>query len=344
MPRIVIDLKDERPIWAVPDWTIDAIREALPADWEIEVVDAPVDGKADGGGGSEASISAIRGAEIYVGFGISPPLFAAATAPPAALRWVHSAAAGVGSSLFPAMRDSDIVLTNSAGVHAPPMAEWAIAVILYFARGLDFALRAQARSRWDKAPFEDESTPVREISGATLGIVGLGGIGREIATRASALGMRVIGTRRTPGEPPPGVDRVSGPESLPDLLEESDFIVIAVPDTAATRGVIGAAELARMRPDAVLVNLARGPVVDETALIDALSSGRLRGAALDVFNEEPLPASSPLWKLPNVLITPHVSPTSRGYWKRETDLIVENLRRYLAGEEMLNVVDKVGGY
>ncbi len=342
---MVVDLKDRRPLWAVPPATITALRKVLPSDWQLTVVDAPVDGNADGGGGSPASLAAARGAEVYLGFGISPPIFAAAAkGPQGRLRWVHSAAAGVGSALFPAMRRSEVVLTNSAGTHAPPMAEWAIATILYFARGLDFATRAQAAARWDKTPFEDPNTAVREIAGATLGIVGMGGIGREIATRAAALGMRVIGTRRTPGESPPGVDSLLGPDGLGRLLDESDYVVLAVPDTPATRGLIGSSELARMRDDAVLINLARGAVLDESALVHQLEKGRLRGAALDVFQEEPLPSESPLWGIPNVLVTPHVSPTTRGYWQRETDLILENFRRYLAGAEMLNVVDKERGY
>ena len=216
---MVVDLRDQRPLWAVPDETIAAIRDALPPDWQLSVVDEPVDGNADGGGGSAASLAAIRGAEAYLGFGISPPLFAAATeGPQSRLRWVHSAAAGVGSSLFPAMRASEVVLTNSAGIHASPMAEWAIAAILYFARGLDFAIHAQAAATWNKAPFENPNTAVREIAGATLGIVGLGGIGREIATRAAALGMRVLATRRTPGDAPAGVDRLFGPDGLDTLL------------------------------------------------------------------------------------------------------------------------------
>lgn len=345
MRRIVVDLQDQRPLWAVPHETISAIREALPADWQVSVVDAPVDGNADGGGGSPASLAAIRGAEVYLGFGISPPLFAAATeGAESRLRWVHSAAAGIGSSLFPAMRASEIVLTNSAGIHAPPMAEWAIAVILYFARGLDFAIHAQAKSTWDKAPFEDPNTAIREVAGATLGIVGLGGIGQEIATRAAALGMRVIATRRTPADPPNGVKRLFGPGGLDTLLAESDYLILAVPDTPSTRNLIGADELARMKNAAVLINLARGAVLDESALIQTLKSGHLRGAALDVFQHEPLSPDSPFWGIPNVLVTPHVSPTSRGYWKRETDLILENFRRYLSGGEMLNVVDKESGY
>jgi phosphoglycerate dehydrogenase-like enzyme len=274
---------------------------------------------------------------------VPPAIFEAATAPPhGRLRWAHSAAAGVGGSLHPAMLASDVVLTNSAGIHAPPIAETVIAMALYFARGLDFAVHAQARREWFKPPFEAADTPVRELAGLTLGVLGLGGIGVEVARRAGALGMRVLATRRTPA--PAGVELLSGEDALERLLEQSDFLVIAVPETPATRGLIGRAQLERLPPGAVLINVARGGVLDEDALVELLRAGRLRGAALDVFHHEPLPADSPLWTLPNVLVTPHVSATSTRFWRRETDLILSNLRRYLAGEPLLNRVDKAAGY
>src|SRR5690606_1309241 len=192
--------------------------------------------------------------------------------------------------------------------------------------------------------FEAADTPVREVAGTTLGLVGFGGIGREVASRARALGMEVLALRRRRAEAPQGVEVHSGPEGLAELLRRSDHLVLALPETPETRGMIGAAELAGMKEGAVLVNVARGGVLDEEALARALEGGRLRGAALDVFREEPLPPESPLWGLPNVLVTAHVSATSRGFWRRETDLIVENLRRYLAGEPLLNEVDKQAGY
>jgi phosphoglycerate dehydrogenase-like enzyme len=345
MRRLVLDVNDPRPVWAAPPWVEQQIRAALPSDWEIQTVGAPADGRGDGGAPSAEVMAAVRGAEVYVGYGIQPELFHAATAPPhGCLRWVHSAAAGVGGSLHEAMVQSEVVLTNSAGIHAAPIAETVLAMMLHFTRGLDFAVRAQAEHRWDKESFDAADTPVCEISGATMGIIGFGGIGREVARRADALGMRVLAVKRTPGETPPGVELLTGNAGLDRLLERSDVLVVAVPETPTTRGLVGARELALLPRGAILINVARGRVLDEAALIEAVRAGRLRGAALDVFEREPLSADSPLWDLPGVLITPHVSGTSRQFWRREADLIVRNIGRYLAEEPLLNAVNKQHGY
>lgn len=340
-----MNLRDARPVWTIPEWSLDAIHSAVPQDWDVVVVESDADGQGDGGGTSQEVLEAIRGAEVYLGYGFPPELLEAATSHPSRpLRWVHSGAAGVGSSLYPAMRESEIILTNSAGIHADPMAETVIAALLYFARGLDFALHGQVERRWNKPPFESVDTPVREISGASLGILGFGGIGRAVARRGNALGMRVRAWKRRPAEAPPGVELVFGDRGFTEILIESDYVVITLPETRDTRGLIGTAEMRQMRDDAVLVNVGRGALLDEAALHSVLSGGHLRGAALDVFATEPLPRESPLWGLPNVLITPHVSATTRGFWRRQTDLIVDNLRRYLTGERLRNVVDKAAGY
>lgn len=339
--RAVIDLRDARPVWALPDWAREEIRAAFPPEWEVVVVDAHSDGRGDGGGPSPEALAAMPGAEVYMGYGIPPELFRAAGD---GLRWVHSGAAGVGGALYPEMRDSRVVLTNSAGMHAEPIADTVLAMALHFARGLDFAVRAQAERRWDKEPFEATDAPVRETEELTVGVLGLGGIGRAVARRFAALGARVLATRRGGGDAPEGVELVRGDDALGRLLEASDVLVVAVPDTPETRGMLGWAELERLPRGAVLVNVARGRVLDEDALVEALRGGRLRGAALDVFAREPLPAESPLWGLSNVLLTPHVSGTSHRFWRRETGLVVENVRRYLAGEPLLNTVDKHAGY
>lgn len=343
--RIVANLRDERPVWAMPDWALDEIREGLPPGWELAVVDAPTHGRGDGGEPTPAALAAMPGAEIYLGHGFPRPLFEAARAGgESRLRWVHSGAAGIGSSLYPEMRDSDVLLTNSAGIYAAPIAETVLAMILHFARGLDVAVRAQAERRWAADLLEAEESPARELAGSTVGIVGFGGIGREVARRALALGTRVVALKRTPGEGPPGVELLVGAGALPELLREADYLVLALPGTAETRGLLDAVRLDLMRREAVIVNVGRGGVVDELALAERLRDGRLRGAALDVFETEPLPAGSPLWDLPNTLITPHVSGISRRYWRRETDLIVENIRRYIDGRPLLNLVDKHAGY
>jgi phosphoglycerate dehydrogenase-like enzyme len=338
--RIVVHLRERRPIWDAPRWALDEIRAAVPDDWECVAVSAAADGTGDGGAVPAEVLDAARGAEVYLGYGVPRDLFLAAGE---TLRWAHSAAAGVGGSLYPEMLASRVTLTNSAGVHAEPIADTVLAMMLHFARGLDWAVRAQAGRRWDKAPYETADAPVRELSEGTVGLLGLGGIGRAVARRAAALGMRVAALRRSGGEGPPGVEVLAGDGALDRLLSISDYLVVTVPRTPETEGMVGARELALLPPGAVVVNVSRGGIVDEPALVDALA-GHLRGAALDVFAREPLPAESPLWGLPNVLVLPHVSGTSHRFWRRETDLIVANLRRYLSGERLLNTVDKHAGY
>ncbi|HET7228441.1 MAG TPA: D-2-hydroxyacid dehydrogenase [Longimicrobium sp.] len=342
MPRrLVINLRDHRPVWAIPPWAVDEIRAALPEDWECVVVDADADGTGDGRGAAPEAVEAARGAEVYLGWGVPREVFAAAGR---ALRWAHSASAGVGGVLYPAMVASDVILTNSAGTHAEPIADTVLAMILHFARGFDYAVRAQAERRWDKGPWVAADAPVRELAESTVGLIGLGGIARAVARRAVALGMRVVATRRSSTDGPAGVEVLAGEGALGRLLSVSHFLVVAVPRTGETEGMIGAAELARLPAGAVVINVSRGDVIDEDALIAALGEGRLRGAGLDVFQREPLPPQSALWTLPNTLVLPHVSGTSHGFWRRETDLVLGNVRRYLAGEPLLNTVDKQAGY
>lgn len=341
--RVVLNMRDDRPVWAPPADLADTLRAELPAGWELVEVQALVSGRGDGGGVSDEAMAAVRGAEVYLGLGLPRPLLQAALKPPARLRWVHTGAAGVASLLHPELVEHDVVLTNSAGIHAEPMAESVLAMLLHFARGLDHAVSAQRRREWGAAAFEDPGSGVFELAGATLGIIGYGGIGRAVARRARALGMNVLAVRRRPGDDPDATI-LHGDAALDRLLAGSDVVVLTVPSTSETRGLLDAARMARMRPGAILVNVARGDVVDEAALVDALRSGRLRGAGLDVFVEEPLPTSSPLWEMPNVLIAPHVSGTSNRFWERQAELIRENLRRYAAGQPLCNVVDVRAGY
>jgi len=345
--RLVLNMHEARPLYSIPGWAIDEIRAALPDGWELTVVEEPGSGRGDGGESpdAQAAIAAVRGAEAYVGFGVPEPVFLAGTeGPDARLGWAHTGSAGVGAALYPAMRDSAVVLTNSAGIYAEPMADTVLAMMLHFSRGIDLAVRAQAERRWDEGPFDAADTPVRELAECTLGIVGLGGIGRAVARRGVALGMTVVATRRRGTEGPEGVEVLSGPGALDRILPRSDFLVLAVPQTAETRAMIGARELAMLPRRAVVVNVARGGVVDEAALVQALREKRLRGAGLDVFTREPLPADSALWGLPNVVVLPHVSGASPTFWRRQTDLVIQNLRRYAAGQPLLNTVDKQAGY
>ena len=358
MPRVVLDMMDRRPVWAMPEWFPRELREALPPGWELVVVDEPTDGSADGAARvAPGVLEAVDEADAYFGYGIPAELLEAGQG----LRWVHTGAAGVGSSLTSVMLERAVVFTNSAGVHAPPMAETVLAMLLHFGRGLYLAVRNQRSAEWSTEPFYRADSPVVELAGSTVGIVGFGGIGREVARRVAALGAHVVALKRT--EPRAGdadlhpvggtgslaahIELVHGAEGFDALLRRSDAVVGAAPDTPETRGMIGDEALARMKPGAVLVNVARGKLVDEDALVRALSEGRLRGAGLDVFSREPLPADHPMWMLPNVLITPHVSAVTGGFWRREADLILGNLGRFVRGAplaEWENVVDKRAGY
>jgi phosphoglycerate dehydrogenase-like enzyme len=358
MPRAVLDMMDRRPVWAMPAWVPERIRAALPPDWELVVVDDATDGSGDGAGRvAPAVLEAASGAEVYLGYGIAAELLRAAPS----LAWVHSGAAGVGSSLTPEMRASAVIFTNSAGVHAAPMAETVLGMILFFGRGLDFAVAGQARGAWSTDPYYRAGAPLRELSDTTVGLVGFGGVGREIARRVASLGARVVAVKRTPADPGDAdltplvgggslVHRIEvghGRDGFHRVLSESDVVVLCAPETGATRGLMDADAFARMKQGALLVNVGRGRLVDEDALVSALESGRLRGAALDVFAKEPLAPGHPLWGLPGVLLTPHVSGVTRGFWPRETGLILRNLERYLAGApvgQWENVVDKAAGY
>ena len=339
MVRMILDIDDRRPAWAMPSWVVEEITAAAPADWTVVSLSSNVEGTGDGSvAASPEVLAAVRDAHIYVGYGIAPDILRVGRG----LRWVHSGSAGIARSLTAEMLASPVIFTNSAGIHGPPMAEAVVAMLLYFARGFDIAVHAAAERRWAAARFYAGEVAFPEIADTVVGIFGFGGIGREVAARVRALGARVIGCKRR--EPQAGVEVVTGAAGLRHLLAHSDALVVTAPDTPATRGIIGAEALAQMRPGAVVVNVARGAIIDEQALYAALASGHLRGAALDVFAEEPLPAAHPLWTLPNVLITPHVSPLSSRFWRRQTDLIVDNMRRFSRGEPLRNMVDKVAGY
>lgn len=281
----------------------------------------------------DEAISKVAQAEVYLAGHWSDELWQSAPR----LRWVQSWGAGVEWLLTPGFVASPVVLTNAQGIYATPIAEHVIALTLCFSRGLNHLIRNQVKRQW-------RHSRVTELGGSTLGIVGLGGIGTEVARRARCLGMRVIATRRRPERSSEFADEVRGPDELPWLLGESDYVALCAALTPGTRHLIGAPELAMMRPSAYLINIGRGGLVDEEALATAVESGRIAGAGLDVFAEEPLPAESRLWDLPNVVITPHLAGSSPRSHGRLMDLFCENLRRYLAGEELLNVVDKAAGY
>ncbi len=340
---LVLDLAATSRNWALPPDAERAIRAAAPDGWRIDTVRAPTSSDGDGAATpSREALDAIGDAEVYFGFGITRPLFVAARR----LRWVHSAAAGVRGALFPEMLASRVVLTNSAGVHAIPIAETVVGGLLYLLRGLDMAVEQQRQGRWDKSRFVADDSVVRELGGCRVLIVGTGGIGSEIARRVAPFGAQCVGIRRHPARgAPTGFDRVAGPNSLDDELAAADVVVLAAPLTRETSGALNAARIGLLRPGAIVVNVARGALLDEDALAAAVVAGRLRGAVLDVFRDEPLAADSPLWQLRSVLVTPHVSPVSPGrFWPRQLELFLDNWRRYVEGAPLRNVVDKQAGY
>ena len=338
--RLVVDLAAVRAVWRISPRAVEQIRGALP-DWDVVQVDAPANSDGDGGGGSPAAIAAATGAEVYLGFGLPEGVIQASRG---TLKWVHTATAGVAPSLKN-LKGLGVTVTNSAGIHAEPMADWVLAAIAHFSRGFDHAVRAQSLSQWTKDVYTDGSLPFPELSELRLGILGLGGIGRAVANRGLALGMQVAGVRRRPGQgAPPGVRVVGGFDALATLAEESDVLAITVPLTTETQGSVGRDVLGRLPRGAVVVNVSRGGILDESALLESLDAGHLRGAALDVFATEPLPPAHPLWRHPRVLITPHVSAVTTRFWDREMALILDNVRRYLGGQSLVNVVDLEAGY
>jgi D-2-hydroxyacid dehydrogenase (NADP+) len=257
------------------------------------------------------------------------------------LRWIQTAGAGVEWLLTPEiLARQGLTITNASGVHGEQIAEHVFALMLALARRLPLALAQQREQRWDSAPFLRE---VPLLAGATLGILGVGAIGARVAELGAAFRMRVIGLRRG-SEPVPHVERMYGPDSLHALLREAHYVVNALPLTAATRGLIGPAELQNMRRDAVLINIGRGGTVQTDALLAALQAGTIAGAGLDVTDPEPLPAEHPLWRSERVIITPHFSGGRPGYLEHVADIFLDNLRRYRAGEALRNVVDRAAGY
>ena len=329
IPKLLIVVHHRFALWNAPAWVPERLRQAFP---NVEVVHLS----------DYKSLSEhIPDTEILIAWSVRPEQIRSARK----LRWIHSPAAAVHQLMFPELVESDIALTNAREIHGPVVAEHVIAQILALAKKLPDAIRFQQKHAWAQEKLWNELPRVREIAGATLGLVGVGSIGREVATRAAALGMRVIAVREHPEKgTPEGVESVLATSQLNHLLAQSDYVVLAAPVTPSTSRLINAERLVRMKPEGCLINVSRGPLIDHEALAGALRARQLAGAALDVFPEEPLASDSPLWDLENLLITPHTAALTEKLWLRHYDLIQENLRRYLANEPLLAVVDKRTGY
>ncbi|MEV0804628.1 D-2-hydroxyacid dehydrogenase [Kribbella sp. NPDC050281] len=250
------------------------------------------------------------------------------------LRWVHSPSAGVDADLTPEMLASPVVLTSSAGNGGISLAEHSLLLMLMLNRDVPRWMRAQAGHRWDHFVHS-------ELAGLTVGIYGLGNSGLDLALKAKAFHMRVLGVRRRPEQPSPNVDELC---SLDQLLAESDFVVVTAPRTPSTAGVFDSDAFARMKSSAYFICISRGGIADDDALLEALRTGQIAGAGLDAHGVEPLPPESPFWSLPNVIVTPHNGATSTGTRRRSQEIVAENLRRFVTGEPLHNIVDKSAGY
>jgi phosphoglycerate dehydrogenase-like enzyme len=253
------------------------------------------------------------------------------------LRWLHVTRGGVNAYLTPAIKERPIEVTGSKGIHGAVFSEFALACILALAKRLPQAFAAQQQKSWQKG------SPI-EIEGQTLGIVGLGVAGSELARKAKALGMRVIANKRAPMDKPDYVDQLGGPELLPHLLAESDFVVLLLASVPSTVNIIGEKELRLMKKSAYLINLTGGRAIEETLLIRALKENWIAGAALDAFAKQPLPQNSELWNLPNVIITPRIAGISSQKWPALLPIFQDNLRRFIDGRPLRNLVDKELGY
>jgi phosphoglycerate dehydrogenase-like enzyme len=278
--------------------------------------------------------------DIFVGYSLRAPQLNDAKK----LKWIHSTAAGVAQLMYPELRDSGIVVTNPSGIFSVPMAEHTMGMLLAMARNFPDTLRQQELKKWGQQDLWDKPQHLTELNGRILLIVGYGSIGQELARRAHAFDMRIWGVTRSGTGDSKHAEKILPVAQLSDALPEADYVVIAAPETQETRHLIGAAQIARMKPGARLVNVGRGSLLDETALLQALESGKLGGAALDVTSTEPLPAESPLWTAPNLFITPHTSALSERLWHRQTAILMQLLEKWFAGEELFNRVDFSRGY
>ena len=328
--KLLIALYHPFSLWTAPLWLSGRLRSDFP---QITV-------KQLAGPKYEGIEGELEDADVCVAWSIRPEQFRCAKK----LKWIHSPAAAVHQLMFPELINSDVILTNARDVHGPVVAEHAVAFVLALAKKLHTATRAQHQHVWAQQQILDEVPPTIEVNGAFVVLVGMGSIGREFTKRAKALGMNVTAVREHPERGSDGADRVVARSQLNEALASADFVVLAAPLTSATKHIINAESLRALKSTSYIINVSRGPLIDDAALIHALRDRRIAGAALDVFAEEPLPKDSPYWELPNVLITPHTAAVTSKLWHRHYQQISTNLRRFLAGERLTGLVNKQLGY
>jgi len=327
--QMAIYLPHPLPIWRLPQGYLDRIRRAAGRRFDIHL---PV---------NEAGlVKILPEIEILFAWGLAERLVGQAPK----LRWLHTPLTGVDRLLNPELRSIEVRVTCSRGVNSVSVAEHTLALMLAFTRGVADAVRAQRDHRWRQTEMYGRKPPLSELRGKVLGIYGIGEIGRELATRAQAFGMNVWGVARTVKTAPFGVDKLLPVSRAEQMIRKADFLVLALPLTPATHGLVGERLLRRMKSSAILVNIGRGALIQEPALVRALREGWIAGAGLDVFTSEPLPVSSPLWEMPNVIMTPHVGGTHPDYMQRSADLFLSNLKAYLGGKPLVNEVDLQAGY
>ena len=311
--------------WAIEPRYVTRIRDAAGSHFEVAQALTDADFEAQQ-----------TEAEVMFGWHLTPENLPLA----AKLKWVQATSAGVDWALWPEFVRSPVVLTSAVGIHTTEMSEHTLLMMLALTRKLPHFTRCQAAKKWDRSVGDE----MDELFEKTLGILGLGSIGEALAVRAKAFGMRVLGVKSSPLGYCGAADEVVGPGAIERVCREADYVVNLLPLTSATRGIVSSGIIAAMNPSAYFISIGRGATIDEKALTAALVAGRIAGAGLDVFQEEPLAKKSPLWKMGNVIITPHVGGLTPRYWERATDLFCGNLARYIAGEELINVVDKETGY
>ncbi len=326
--KIAILLHDEFEMWRPPPWFVEKLRTEFSG---TEVVYSSRKGDDEG---------ALREADVMIGWALPREQFGTAKS----LRWIYSITAAVDQFLYPELISSEIAISNAGRVHGPVVAEHTIAMLLALAKKLPSAVRYQERRKWAMESIWNEQPRPREVRGATLIVVGMGSIGTEVASMAAALKMHVIGVREHPERGTGGAHEVVGYEALDGAIARADYVVLAAPLTERTRHMIDARRLQIFKPTAFLINVSRGALVDEAALVKALRNRRIAGAALDVFEEEPLSRWSPLWKMQQVLITPHTAFLTENVWRRHYEVFAANLKLYLAGLPLEDVIDKKRGY
>lgn len=326
--KLVLVLHHRFDLWQAPPWFAERLRQDFP---QLEVVHLHDYDRVN---------DEIAGAEIAIAWSLRGEQIAAAKK----LKWIHSTATAVHALMSDELRRGNIVVTNARDVHGPVVAEHAMALVFALAKRLPQAMRFQQQKHWAQQDIWNATPRPRELNGATITIVGLGGIGRPLAKMASSLGMRITGVREHPERACEGVEKIYGFDHLDEALGQADFVVLALPVTPKTHHLMNAARLACLKRDAYLINVGRGVLIDEAALVEALRAHTFAGAALDVTEEEPLPPESPLWAMDNIFITPHIASLTEQMWERHYETFTQNLRRFLKNEPLLWMVDKAKAY